>query len=314
MRRVSALLRIAEALVGNRHLGREPILHELAGGREQRVPRGVPTRDPAEAAARSATAAATTTTMSTSTPAAALRIQDRVALHAEAVHRKYVGALLIEKGIKIDRENVVSECPVPIRAIRADDGRIGVVGVEPEVEVGAVVRDVDLGRLGGRRTIEGLALYELDDPRRIAPSRIVEPTVDDGRAPDTHRAHAWTPGQCPGLDGYSEPRCIVPDDNATGDAVGSHTGGLDRRRRRGRRATAHRALIKPVTYRYFCNVRCTRGGRPECSRAGRHRRTGRGGCRSHAQRPGGDLLKTLGEAAHDPVLQCEHIAHRAVES
>ena len=31
------------------------------------------------------------------------------------------------------------------------------------------------------------------------------------------------------------------------------------------------------------------------------------------KRPGGDLLKTLGEAAHDPVLQCEHIAHRAVD-
>ena len=43
----------------------------------------------------------------------------------EAVAHMAAGALLIEERIEVDREGVVSERLVPIRAVRADDGRAG---------------------------------------------------------------------------------------------------------------------------------------------------------------------------------------------
>ena len=62
--------------------------------------------------------------------------------------------------------------------VRPHDARIGIVQVEAEIEVVAVVGDVDLGVLGRGGALERGLLGELGDRRRRPPRDVVEAAVD----------------------------------------------------------------------------------------------------------------------------------------
>ena len=96
MRDIWAAGRIPQALERNRQLGGIAVVDELAAAAEQGVPGRVTAGD--------AAAAWTTAAAATAAPA-----DDGVALHAVAVHREDVGALLSQKRVEIDGERVVSE-------------------------------------------------------------------------------------------------------------------------------------------------------------------------------------------------------------
>ena len=176
MRDIWAAGRIPQALEWNRQLGGIAVVDELAAAAEQGVPGRVTAGD-------AAAAAAWTTTTTTTTAATAAPADDGVALHAVAVHREDVGALLSQKRVEIDGERVVTETSlVAVGAVRPHDAGILVVRVDGKVDVGAVVGDEDIGGLGRRCAADRLALDELGDPCGVAPDRIVEPSVDLGRA------------------------------------------------------------------------------------------------------------------------------------
>ena len=108
MRHTAGPRRIPQALERDRHLGREPVRDRLAAAQEKGVPRSVATRHAAAPAAAESAA--------TAAPAAAAA-DDGIALHAVAVHREHVRALLIEKRVEVDRDGVVAK-PARSRSTR----------------------------------------------------------------------------------------------------------------------------------------------------------------------------------------------------
>ena len=182
MRRPGLPPRIAEALEGNRHLGDEPVADELGRGLEEHVPRRV--------AARHAEAAA---------PDGA-RPQDRVPLHAITVHREHIRPLLVEERVEIDQEQVVLDRLVAVSPVRADHARVGVVRMQPDVEVGAVVGEVDVARFAGGDAVERPALDELGDVGGVAPDRVVEPAVDHRRLRQSRETDGRAAGQRTAID------------------------------------------------------------------------------------------------------------------
>ena len=163
--------RIAQALEGDRHLGRPPVVDDGAAGLEQRVPGRIAAapRRPAQA------------------PAAP---EDGVPLDPVGVDREAVRALLVEKRIEHHRDPVVAPELVPVGTVRPYLGRVGVVCVESEVEVVGVVGDPHLGLLGRRRALDRVGLGEVGDEHRVAPGCVVQPAVDDGRLGGPLRLHA----------------------------------------------------------------------------------------------------------------------------
>ena len=107
--------------------------------------------------------------------------QDGIALDTVAVDREDVGALLIEERIDIDAHRVVAPGLIPIDAVRADQLQVGIVRVDAEVQIFAVIGDIHFGLLGRRRAVERLLLEELADARGGAPDRIVETAVEPRR-------------------------------------------------------------------------------------------------------------------------------------
>ena len=153
-------LRIPEALERNGHLCDEAVGDDAGGGLEEHVPGGVAAGDAEAAAPRGP------------------RPQNRVPLHPVAVHREDVGPLLVEERVEIDQEQVVLDGLVAVAPVRAHHARIGVVGVQAQIEVGAVVGDVDVARFAGRGAVEGPALDERGDVGGGAPDGVIEPAVD----------------------------------------------------------------------------------------------------------------------------------------
>ena len=121
-----------------------------------------------------------------------------------AVHEEHVRALLVEKGVEVDREGIIPLPAVAVGAVRSKDAGVGVVRVEPEVDVGAVVRQVHLRGLGGRRPVERPHLHELGDADRVAPEGIIEPAVNLGTDGGAWWSHRRSTGQHTGVGGRLE--------------------------------------------------------------------------------------------------------------
>ena len=226
VRRVAVPLRIPQALERNGHLRREPVLDHAPAGREQGVPGPVSARQspPAPASAPAAESAA---------PAA--RADYGVALDAVRVHREDVRALLIEKRVEVDGDEVVAKRLVAVGTIRADRVRLRVPRAEAEVDGGAVVRQIHLGRLGRRRAVERLELNEFGDRNRVGPRVVVQTAVDGGRRAHADRPHHRPAGQHPGFHREVEGRFRVADRHL---AVHQFPDGRLRRRVRRRRTEA----------------------------------------------------------------------------
>ena len=191
MRRTAGPRRIPQALERDRHLGREPVRDRLAAAQEKGVPRSVAARHASAPAAAEPAAAA-----------AAAAGDDRIALHAVAVHREHVGALLIEKRIEVDRDRVVAEArPVAVDPIRPHGLRVVVLGMKRQIEIRVVIGDVDVGVLGRRRPIDRLTLHELRDARRVPPHRIVQQAVDGRGGHGPPRTHRHPSGEHTGIAG-----------------------------------------------------------------------------------------------------------------
>ena len=115
---------------------------------------------------------------------------DRVPLHAVAVHREDISTLLVEKGVEVDRDGVVAEAgPVPVDAVGPHDSRVLVPGVEGEVDVRVVIRDVDGGAFGGGGSVERSLLDEVGDLCGVLPHGVVESSVDVWSRPGSDGAH-----------------------------------------------------------------------------------------------------------------------------
>ncbi|RUA03477.1 MAG: hypothetical protein DSY84_02570 [Candidatus Neomarinimicrobiota bacterium] len=197
--------RIPQALEWNGHFRGPPIVDESAAHVEQRIP------GPVAANAKTARAGATTAATAAGTGAtpaaratarpphaaaaparAAASVHDRIARHAVAVHREHVGALLVEERVEQHRHLVVAAPRVALCPVRADDPRVGVVGVERDIDLVAVVREPDFGRLGGGSALDRARLDERRDRRHIPPHWIIQPAIDYGRLrrPDRDRHRA----------------------------------------------------------------------------------------------------------------------------
>ena len=169
------LLRVAEALERNGHLGRVAVLDNLGPAVEQGVPRPVGDRD----------------------RAALLQagVDHAVALHVVAVEVEVVAALLVHERVEVDRDQVVLPRRVAVDPVGAHDAGVGVVQVEAEVDVVAVVGDVHLRLLRGRIAVERRLLHELGEHRRRAPHLVVEAAVDVGRRVRADGAHPRASGE-----------------------------------------------------------------------------------------------------------------------
>ena len=204
--------RIAQALERDGHLRRPPVLDEAPACFEQRVPgeiaadaesggEGPAARAPAAPACSAPPASSATAARSAARPpdaAAAPRrrragVHDGVVLHAVSVHGEQVGALLIAERVEQHRHAVVGPPLVALRPGRPDDAGVGVVRVEGDVEVVAVVGEPDLRRLRGRGALHRTGLHEPGDRRDGRPDRIVETPVDARRPGGPHRHGASTP-------------------------------------------------------------------------------------------------------------------------
>ena len=216
VRRGAAAPRVAQALERNGHLRREPVLYHPPGGIEEGVPRPVAagrTEEPPGPAAVAAAAA--------ESAAAAARAENSVGLHAVRVDREHVRPLLIEKRVEIDHERVVARRPIAVRAVRAQHVRVGVVRVEAQIDIGAVVGDEHLRRLGAGRAVERRELHELRDTDRGGPRLVVQPAVDGRRRVDDRRTHRRPPGQHAGAGRDAEPLRAVVEGYAAGDVTGT---------------------------------------------------------------------------------------------
>ena len=151
-------LRIPEALERDRHLGRVAVLDDLRAAVEQRLPRPIGEGNRA--------------------PLRLVGADDAVALHVVGVEVKVVADLLIHERVQVDRHQVVLPRRVTVHPARPHQTRIGVVQVEGEVDVLAVVGDVELGVFGRRSAVERRLLHELREHRRRAPHLVVEAAVD----------------------------------------------------------------------------------------------------------------------------------------
>ena len=184
---------IAQALERDRHLGRPAVLDHPPARLVERVPRTVAAdaelsgvAQPAAAAARAPAPAAAARARLLRRPAArrapaAVGVDQLVALDAVAVHAELVRALLIEKRIEQHRHAVVAADLVPVGPVGPDHPRIGVVDVEREVQVVAVVRHPDLGLFRPGGALHRCDLDEVVDVGRRLPDRVVEPAVEVGR-------------------------------------------------------------------------------------------------------------------------------------
>ena len=151
-------LRIPEALERDGHLRRVAILDDLRPAVEQRLPGPVGDGN--------------------RTPPRLAGVDDAVALHVVAVEVEVVADLLIHERVEVDRHQVVLPRRVAIHPVRPHDARVGVVQVEAEVDVVAVVGDVDLGLLRRRGAVERRLLHELREHCRRAPHLVVETAVE----------------------------------------------------------------------------------------------------------------------------------------
>ena len=231
MGNVPGPLRIAQALERDGDLGGEPVGNDPAGAVEQGVPRRIAERQPETRTAAAAAAAEA---------AAAPRAHNRVHLHAVGVDTEGVRALLVEERIDVHPEHVVPGPHVAVLAVGAEQLRIREVRVEANVEVGAVVGDIDVGIL--RRSLAGARreLHELGDADRTAPRSVIQPSVDGRRSGGARRPHRGPPGQDPGARRDAEPRrVIVNREDARQDAgrlnLGLRQGGRHGHHGRGRR-------------------------------------------------------------------------------
>ena len=176
-------LGVSQTLERNSHLDDEAVVDPLTGSHVQRVPRRVAARGSSGSAAARSKATATGTTVSAAASAAAApgpRVENRIALHAVSVDAENVRPLLVEERVEVHQERVVGDRAVPVGPVRTHDGRVGVMRVDTDVDVGAVVGDIHLCGLRGRRPIKRLTLKELGDDHRVLPREVVEPTVDRG--------------------------------------------------------------------------------------------------------------------------------------
>ena len=132
-----------------------------------------------------------------------------------SVYGEDVGTLLIEEGVEVDDKEIIGETgPVTVGAIGPHDPRVGIVGMETKVDIGAVVRDVDFGILGGRCAVDRLALNEVGNPGRATPDSIVEPPVHDRWRVGPHRRHGRTARQDAGVDRSAKSDLAVTDGTA----------------------------------------------------------------------------------------------------
>ena len=166
--------RVAEALERDRHLGDPPVVDQLPGRLEERVPGAV-------AAAAGWAAVAPT------------GVEDCVTLHAVAIDRQPVGALLIQEGIEHDGHPVVTSRAVAVDAVGSDLRRVVVTRVEREVQVVGVVGDAHFRRFGRRGAFDRVGLDEVGDEGGIPPRRVVEASVDRRWPIDTDRAYRGAP-------------------------------------------------------------------------------------------------------------------------
>lgn len=130
-------------------------------------------------------------------PAAPAPTPDRhytVSLNPISVHVEVVAPLLIEERVEIDGHEVVRPGSVALAPIRPHDRGVLIVNVEAEVDVVRVVRDVDVGLLGGGRAIERGLLSEFGDVSRGSPDVVVQESIDMGGCVGSGRGHARTAG------------------------------------------------------------------------------------------------------------------------
>ena len=166
---------VPQALEGDRHLRGETVLHDLATGLEQRVPRAIRSRNRATAMA---------------TP----RGDDAVALYPVRIDVEAVPPLLVHEGVEVDREEVVHRRPVAVYTIGPHDRGFLIMSIKTEVDFFRVVRDIDLSLLGRGRTIEGRLLHELGKQSCRFPDFFVQAAVDHRRRVDAGGPHRGSPG------------------------------------------------------------------------------------------------------------------------
>ena len=210
--------RIAQALERDPHLRGPAVRHDLAAGVEQRVPGLVAADAELSRAAHAAAAAAPTRSAAAPRgrraaarprePGAAVGVHEGIALHAVAVDLELIRALLVEERVEQHRHAVVAADLLAVGPIDAHHLGPGVVGVEGEVEMVAVVRHPHLGLLRAGRALDGRDLDEVRDVGGGLPDRVVEPAVDLRRRagpPDDRRGAGWRrrrePSASPGATG-----------------------------------------------------------------------------------------------------------------
>ena len=185
------IFQIAALLCFTTALGLLSIMASIQIGANSDVGATTATATTATTATTTATTAATTATAanratataakSTATTAAApgIRTHDRVTLHTVCVDGEHVGALLVSERIEEHRHRVVARCLVAFGSVGADEARVGVVRVDPDVDVAGIERDHHFGLLGRRRALDGPLLRKARDLRGVLPHGIVESAVED---------------------------------------------------------------------------------------------------------------------------------------
>ena len=173
---------IAEALEGDRHLGDVAVLDDPRRALEERVPRPVRGRDRLG------------DRPGTGPEAAPADRHDAVSLHPVAIDVEVVAALLVEKGVEVDRHEVIHRGAVALHAVRPHDAHVLVVDVESEIDVVGVVGDVDVRRFRARRTLDRGLLGELHQVRGPLPHLVVEHAVEDRGNGDAGRSDPRSAG------------------------------------------------------------------------------------------------------------------------
>ena len=107
--------------------------------------------------------------------------------------------MLVHERVEVDRHEIVHHRSVAVHPVRAHDGRVFVMCVEPEVEIFRVVGDVDFGRLGRGRTVEWRRLHEFGEHCCGLPHFVVEAAVDFRRCVGTGWTHRRTVGNQTGV-------------------------------------------------------------------------------------------------------------------
>jgi hypothetical protein len=107
--------------------------------------------------------------------------EDRVGLHAQRVDPELEGAALVVERVELEAHVVVlleGRDRVPVREVGSDLRRVGVVGVERDVEARLVKGDEAFGPHGRRRVVAGEVLVGQLDDRGVRPCFVVEHAVD----------------------------------------------------------------------------------------------------------------------------------------